>query len=276
MLITIIVMIIAAPILLIIKYLFDTLLRLPTFNEINFEKGLYNDFIFMGINFSQLRESNNINRILPYNTNDNIGDNKDDNRYRNEELRHAEMIVTDLESPKRVNNRMKNIVNKTYVLDRVLLHPDTFDNALNNSEFLNKGFIHNNDNNELLFNLDDEYNDDIIVKILLKLEKDLLLYRTYILSNDIKSMSLPIDDLINRIDKNKIYPFKVNALITDKKITTMTSYDLLKLFDDAWGIRSVVDDEIIWQNKNKIKLNIEKSIKKAIDINNILKSSTDS
>ena len=56
----------------------------------------------------------------------------------------------------------------------------------------------------------------------------------------------------------------------------MTSYDLLKLFDDAWGIRSVVDDEIIWQNKNKIKLNIEKSIKKAIDINNILKSSTDS
>merc|ERR1711998_238278 len=114
--------------------------------------------------------------------------------------------------------------------------------------------------------------DDIIVKILLKLEKDLLSYRIYILSNDIKSMSLPIDNLNNRKDKdkNKIYPFKVNALITDKKITTMTSYDSLKLFDDAWGIRSVVDDEIIWQNKNKIKLNIEKSIKKAIDINNIL------
>merc|ERR1711998_159092 len=103
--------------------------------------------------------------------------------------------------------------------------------------------------------------DDIIVKILLKLEKDLLSYRIYILSNDIKSMSLPIDNLNNRKDKdkNKIYPFKVNALITDKKITTMTSYDSLKLFDDAWGIRSVVDDEIIWQNNNKLKSSTDSS-----------------
>jgi hypothetical protein len=279
-LVTILIVVLATPIILIISYTFDVLLRVPTYKDIDIIKGLKHDTTFLFINISSIRRwicGIKKSTILPI---VDIGDIKGNSFYSDDdnsiEIRGSSTV--DSHGRLVIDQSHKNMKRKTQFLDKILIVPDTIsDNRqalfsdkrdekyykLYQKEFeLNKSSI--------LFNIDNEYNDNLLLKIFNSLESDIIKYRRLIISDNIKSIQLPYSSLYNRINNSNEY------------LQASSSQELLLLlFDDAWGIRKVNDSntdendnyEIFWWNKDKLLKLITIALQQSIKMNKILNQS---